>query len=121
MGDAISELVARCDQEEAVTIADIDRLRMSVNMTRDQFYESAMLFVAEAFHRGDLAFETADAVANCLWGVSEFSLTGRARDVFLAFDEGEYHHRQDSEGSDPVELYTRPQIEAILGKRRPFE
>ena len=114
MNAAISDVIARCDREESLTLDDIDRYSASMSMTRDQFYEAVLMHVAEAFHRGALPFDTADAVANEFWGLSDFSLTGRARAVFLAFDDGEYHHQRDPSGSDPVQLYTRPQIEAVL-------
>src|SRR6187551_1752087 len=110
MHTAISEVIMRCDREQNLTLGEIDALAASMSMTREQFYEVVLMAVAESFHRGELAFDTADAVANEFWGLSEFSLSGRAREVFLAFDEGEYHHSRDPVGSDPVQLYTRPQI-----------
>lgn len=117
MSDPIMELITRCDREATVTIADIDRLRMSTNMTREQFYDATAMFIAEAFLQGNISFETADAVANTLWGVSEFSLAGRARAVFLAFDDGEYQHQKDPAGTDSVQVYTRPQLEAVLREK----
>jgi len=114
MHAAISEVITRCDKEQHLTLDEVDQFATSMSMTREQFYEAVLMAVAESFHRGALAFDTADAVANEFWGLSEFSLSGRAREVFLAFDEGEYHHQRDPVGSDPVQLYTRPQIEAIL-------
>jgi len=110
---AISEVVSRCDKEQPLSLDDIDGFATSMSMTREQFYEAVLISVAESFLRGELTFSTGDAVANQLWALSEFSLAGRARDVFLAFDEGEYFHTADR-SDDPVELYTRPQIEAIL-------
>ena len=115
MSTAISEVIARCDREESIlTLDDVDRFSASMSLTREQFYEAVLMHVAEAFHCGAIAFNTGDAVANTLWGLSNFTLEGRARAVFLAFDDGEYHHRRDAVGSDPVQLYTRPQIEAVL-------
>lgn len=111
---AISEVITRCDREQPLTLSEIDALAASMSLTREQFYEAVLLAVAESFHRDELAFDTADAVANQFWGLSEFSLSGRAFEVFLAFDEGEYHHSHDPVGSDPVQIYTRPQISAIL-------
>jgi len=97
-----------------MTLEDIDVYATSLHMSREQFYDAALMHVAEAFMSGTIAFETGDAVANVLWGLSNFSLEGRARAIFLAFDEGEYYHKRDVVGPDPVQLYTRPQIEAIL-------
>lgn len=114
MHAAISEVITRCDKEQHLTLDEIDQLATSMTMTREQFYDAVLLAVAESFHRGELAFDTADAVANEFWALSEFSLSGRAREVFLAFDEGEYQHSRDPVGSDPVQLYTRPQIAGIL-------
>ena len=114
MSTSIPDFVARCDREEPLTLDDIDQYAASMSISREQFYEAALLYVADAFHRGAIAFDTGDAVANTLWGISNFTLEGRARAVFLAFDDGEYHHQRDPAGSDPVQLYTRPQIEAVL-------
>jgi hypothetical protein len=114
MHSAISEVINRCDKEQLLTLVEVDQLAASMNLSREQFYEAVLMAVAEAFHRESLAFDTGDAVANMLWSLSEFSLDGRAYKVFLAFDEGEYDHRGDPIGSDPVQLYTRPQIKAIL-------
>jgi hypothetical protein len=114
MKTAIQELVARCEREEYVTLDDIDRYATSMNLSREQFYDAALLYAGEAFYRGEIPFDTGDAVANTLWGLSNFTLEGRARAVFLAFDEGEYYHKHDPEGSDPVQIYTRPQLEAVL-------
>jgi hypothetical protein len=36
--------------------------------------------------------------------------------VFLAFDEGEYGHREDRTGDDPIAKYTRPMIAQIVTK-----
>ena len=114
MHPAISEVITRCDKEQPLTLGEVDALAASMSVTREQFYETVLLAVAESFQRGELAFDVADAVANEFWGLSDFSLSGRAREVFLAFDEGEYYHSRDPVGSDPVQLYTRPQIAAIL-------
>ena len=111
---AIPEFITRCDKEEPLTLDDIDRYAISLGMSREQFYDAALMHVADLFLSGNIAFDTGDAVANMLWGLSNFSLEGRSRALFLAFDEGEYHHKRDPIGSDPVQLYTRPQIEAVL-------
>ena len=113
MNTAMSEVITRCDKDEPLTLDDIDRFSASVSMTREQFYEAVLMSVAESFQCGDLTFSAGDAVANRLWALSESSLAGRARAVFLAFDEGEYYHTADR-SDDPVQLYTRPQIDALL-------
>ena len=114
MHAAISEVITRCDREQRFALGEIDALATSMSTTREQFFEAVLLAVAELFQRGELAFDVADAVANEFWRLSDFSLSGRAREVFLAFDEGEYYHSRDPVGSDPVQLYTRPQLAAIL-------
>ena len=100
MHAAISEVITRCDKEQPLSLVDIDRFAASMSMTSEQFYEAVLIAVAEAFQRGDLTFSVGDAVANRLWTLSEHSLAGRAREVFLAFDEGEYYHQRDPSGSD---------------------
>jgi hypothetical protein len=37
-----------------------------------------------------------------------------AREIYEAFDAGEYTHQNDRPNEDPVEKYTRPRIKDIL-------
>ncbi len=60
-----------------------------------------------------------DAVANDLHSVITFADEGRPAlfwKIFLAFDEGEYRHRNDEPEADPVERYTRPMLTEILSE-----
>jgi len=114
MHPALTEVITRCGRDRNLTLDEIDQLAASMSLTREMFYDAVLMAVANAFHQGALSFDAGDAVANEFWRLSEFSLSGRAREVFLAFDDGEYHHSRDPEGSDPVQLHTRPQIAEIL-------
>jgi hypothetical protein len=112
----LAELVERCTNEEAVSSADIDRLCLLFHSTRPQIYDLIAAYIAREFTSGRLRFIDADAVANFLWAESAFSLSGFAKDVFLAFDDGEFLPSGDSHGTDPVKKYTRPQLLDLLAR-----
>ena len=116
----LREFVARCDKEHPLTLDDIAGFASTLNMSQEQFYEAVLLYAADEFCNGNISFDTGDAVANTLWGISNFSLEGNARAIFLAFDEGEYHHKNDPVDLDPIQHYTLPQIEAILRGQATF-
>jgi hypothetical protein len=65
-----------------------------------------------------LTFAFCDAVVNDLHGVITSANEDRPDlfwEVFLAFDEGEYHHHSNRD-EDPVEVYTRPMIGRIISR-----
>jgi hypothetical protein len=112
----LAELVERCAKEEPVGSAEIDRLCLLSHSIRPQVYDLIAVYIAREFTSGRLRFDDADAVANFLWAESAFSLSGFAKDVFLAFDDGEFLPSEDSVGTNPVEKYTRPQLLDLLAR-----
>src|SRR3954470_24661028 len=72
------------------------------------------LTLAERYDAGLLQFHTCDTLVNAMHGWCLLSrdrlLPQPARQVFLAFDEGEYHHPLDTPGVDAEAKYTRPMI-----------
>jgi hypothetical protein len=113
-------LVEKLAREEAVTSADIDRLCLSSDSHRPQVYDLIAGYIAREFASGRLCFEDADAVANFLWSESSFNLEGFAKDVFLAFDDGEHLARGDGADKDTVKKSTNTQALELLARASQF-
>ena len=114
MHEHFAELVRKCAQEETLGREDIDRLCVLSGLDRAGLYDSIASYIAQTFAADQLSFDDADAAINFLWSESSFGLSGFAKDVFLAFDDGEYLAAGDPPGTDPVAKYTRPQIAGLL-------
>lgn len=112
----LANLVEKLAREEAVSSADIDRLCLFSDSHRPRVYDLIAGYIAREFASGRLRFEDADAVANFLWAESSFNLAGFAKDVFMAFDDGEYLASGDDAGTDPVKKYTHPQVLELLAR-----
>jgi hypothetical protein len=83
---------------------------------RGKVYDEFARYLAVAFHERRLPFAFCDAVMNDLHGVIIHADDTRPDlfwEVFEAFDEGEYHHKEDM-SDDPVADYTEPAIAAIV-------
>ena len=96
--------------------ADVQRWSASTGVSRAALYDQIAIYLARGYYSSDLTFTFCDAVVNDIYGV----ITGANEDrpklfwsVYLAFDEGEYHHNNNRD-EDPEEVYTRPQIAQIL-------
>ncbi|WP_440223153.1 hypothetical protein ACQQ2N_19045 [Dokdonella sp. MW10] len=113
----LADLVQKCAREDRVGSEDIDQLCALSGFGRVQIYDMTASYIAEEFISGRISFFDADAVANFIWSESSFGLTGFSKDVFLAFDDGEYLATSDPADADPVAKYTRPQIMDLLAKR----
>jgi hypothetical protein len=112
-----ADLVKRCVGEEPLGSKDIDWLCTLSGLDRSQLYDALANHIAQAFASNRLSFVDADATINFLWSESAFGLTGFAKDVFLAFDDGEHLTSSDSQDTDPVAKYTRPQIAGLLARK----
>ena len=117
MQEHFAELVRKCAREEPLGGKDIDRLCTLSSLDRAQLYDSLADYIARAFAKNQLSFADADAAINFLWSESSFGLTGFAKDVFLAFDDGEHLTSGDYQTTDPAAKYTRPQIAGLLARR----
>ncbi|MUV14360.1 hypothetical protein [Noviluteimonas gilva] len=91
---------------------DIDATLVELSLMRDDFYDTFALHVAREYLAGRMDFYWADKAMNSLFAWSDFDLADGtfAWDVFVAFDEGEYDHSADPEGTDPEIKYTRPYL-----------
>ena len=97
---------------------DVQRWSTSLGVSRSTLYDQIALHLARGFHASELTFAFCDAVVNDLHGVITSANEDRPDlfwEVFLAFDEGEYHHHSNRD-EDPVEVYTRPMIGRIISR-----
>ena len=111
------DLARKCDQDEVLRSEDLDELCSLTGLNRDDLFDSLADYIARRFASNDLSFETSGAVMNFLWAESLFGLSGFAKDVFLAFDDGEHLPSGASPDTDPVGKYTRPQIAGLIARR----
>jgi hypothetical protein len=100
-----------------LTNFDILKWTASVGIPRQDLYDQLAIELARGFHASELSFEFCDAVINDIHSVIIFENEQRPHffwEIYLAFDSGEYYH-DGNRDKDPTEVYTRPQIEQILG------
>jgi hypothetical protein len=106
-----------------LTVADIETYCAQSNLPLTVALDAAAKTVARRYLSGELTYTAGDMVMNLLFGfvcrrvVAEdgFEIPRFMNAVFLAFDAGEFY--PDSIRSPtPEERFTRPQIEALLGK-----
>jgi hypothetical protein len=93
----------------------------SENVKFDDLCNAIALIIAKRFNDSSMTYDDADGVANALSGLmiahvteeTDASLPEPAWTIYLAFDAGEYDR---GDGSDPVELFTRPLVKHALGE-----
>lgn len=91
-----------------------------VGQARADFCDAFSRRVAHEYAAGRLSFEVADAAVNRLYF---YGFHGEGNvfpeyswDVYLAFDDGEWHRPGDPDTTDPELKYTRPQIIEIVAR-----
>lgn len=87
--------------------------------SREAFYDAFARHVALEFIENRMPYEAADVAMShlfvfaCIEG--EGDLPGHAREIFEAFDLGEYIHAGDPSGTNSERKYTRPKLRRLLG------
>lgn len=87
--------------------------------SREAFYDAFARHVALEFIENRMPYEAADVAMShlfvfaCIEG--EGDLPGHAREIFEAFDLGEYIHAGDPSGTNSERKYTRPRLRRLLG------
>jgi hypothetical protein len=103
--------------DQPLTEADIEAACRYLALTRGALFDSISRRVVQGYSSGELDFGFCDGVMNQLYGTLmtwDEPMPNYTYSVFFAFDEGEYHHQNDPEGSSPEDLYTKPMIREIL-------
>jgi len=94
---------------------ELERWARLTDTTKELLCDRIGIYLAHGFHNSRLSFYFCDGIVNDLFGLITSCQVGWPDifwRVYLTFDEGEYHHRNDGE-QDPVELYTKPRIAEI--------
>lgn len=88
-----------------------------------EFVNDFAITLAKGYQNDQYDFKFGDGAANWLFGFmtdevflssNNNTLPSPAYDVYLAFDEGEYHHRGDSDDVVAEFKYTKPRVNEIL-------
>lgn len=97
---------------------EIVRLSEEADLTRSAFYDEIALRIALGFQDGTFDFTFCDQIVNEIHSVIMAHDENRPNlywEVFLAFDAGE-HHRKEDKSDDPVQDFTRRLIAEFLRK-----
>lgn len=96
----------------------VEACRNVFRLSPDRFFDSFARRVAHEYWVQNLSFEAADTAMNALHAYVgaryDVRLPAYAGEVFAAFDQGEFHHKEDDESVDPEEKYTKPEIRSIV-------
>jgi hypothetical protein len=113
----IDDLMHKAADEPFVT-ADIGAVCAEHGLTLGELCDAISRRIARGYVSGEFPFRFCDGVMNHLYSFMllnhDMAPPDYSYSVFLAFDEGEYQHRDDPEDSSPEELYTKPMIAEIL-------
>jgi hypothetical protein len=116
---ALHALVVRTCNER-LTAADV--APFVADGPREAFYDAFAHHVAIEFIENRMPYEAADIAMSHLFVFAcvegEGDLPGYAREVFEAFDLGEYIHAGDPSGTSSERKYTRPKIRRLLESQR---
>ena len=114
----LDEIIANAS-EGPLTRATVESFCVASGISFAAFCDEFSRVVATGYFHGRLDFSFCDGAINNLYGfmmteMTEAPFPAYAYSVFLAFDEGEYHHRKDPPNASPEELYTKPMIAEII-------
>ena len=117
----VDELLRRAISGESLTALIVSAVHRGADF--DATVDSVALELGRRFLKGEMLYELADDLANQMWAAmmnklpdfSEVTFSEIAFAVYEAFDAGEYYHSPDRE--DPVEIYTVPMLQEILGQQ----
>lgn len=105
--------------DRSVTLDDLSVYCRSPDLRSADLLNALSIETARRFISGAISYETGDNIMNGLFtAIVELStdeeMPQPAFDIYLAFDDGEYHHSGDSEHIQPSERYTKPYLTEIL-------
>ena len=107
---------------------DGDQVSEILNNPKDfpsELIDKIALETAIKYWNGKITYQVGDYIMNHVYGFwlwnecyfKNFIFPKTAQECYDAFDSGEFNHTGDSSEIDPVEKYTKPQIEKLLRKR----
>jgi len=109
--DRLIELASASDK--ALAPSDIEAAAQQLGGSADDVCDAFAKRVAHGFLRGEYSYAAADSAMNALFGFAYpeagIGLPRLARQVYEAFDEGEYVH-----AGDPVDFHGEARTRALL-------
>jgi hypothetical protein len=109
--DALELCAERCLLRDEVAA-----LCSALDGSESRVLDDASATVARRYLAGELTFDVADTFMNSVWGyaLNLPELPKLMDAIYMAFDDGEYHHPGDPDDVDSELKYTRPELERIL-------
>ncbi|MBI3711485.1 MAG: hypothetical protein HY253_00760 [Burkholderiales bacterium] len=96
----------------------VESVRRTLALSPSAFFDMFARRVAHEYDLEELSFEVADCAMNSLSGycLSQYDvdLPSFAKEVYFAFDQGEFRHQGDHDAIDPEAKYTRPRIRSLV-------
>ena len=126
MNNRVSNELLAAARTGVFQYALLRQLSQRTSLPAPELLDELALFVAEQYAAEAIPFEEADIIMNAAWSacVSEEywadhdrTIPTATRQVYEAFDAGEYHHPGDGPEVDPELKYTKPLIAAFLASR----
>jgi hypothetical protein len=113
----IDDLMRKAE-DQPFAVADVDAACTEHRLTVGELFDAISRRLARCYSSGEFSFGFCDAIMNHVYSFMilnhDMAPPDFSYSVFLAFDEGEYQHRDDPKDSSPEELYTKPMIAEIL-------
>ncbi|MBV1774263.1 hypothetical protein KSF73_00900 [Burkholderiaceae bacterium DAT-1] len=106
-----------------MTFERLEQLASQSSTSAPELLNQLSIYVAKCYATEQLAYDEADAVMNAafclatspeLWAAYDRTAPEDVMRVYMAFDEGEYHHPDDARDIDPEIKYTKPLITQFL-------
>jgi hypothetical protein len=116
-------------KELSIEILDGKKIELILNNPEEypsEIIEKLSIETALKYWNGEIDYEDGDCIMNNIysyWVTNEYyyknyEFSKIAWKCFEAFDAGEYTREEDEPNIDPVEKYTKPQIEKFLKDRK---
>lgn len=117
--DTKIETLLSTAQRAELKLTDLLFYSRQLGLRPAELLNTLSIEAARRFILGEMSFEIGDDIMNGLFTVivdlgMDEQMPQPAFNIYLAFDEGEYHHSGGSEHIKPSECYTRLQLLELL-------
>lgn len=98
----------------------LEEIRAAQGWSLDRICNELAWLIAHRFLAGHMDYELGNTAINWVRGYSltteSASLPEPCSEIYLAFDQGAFLHPSEPPDLDPVEAYTRPLLNDIVGR-----